>query len=118
MDGGIKRCHLRVQSQVRLPPGMNAVLVPAMHVRPGESPARMLHTKCMVFELRHLNSGTLVHSYMTEGAALAFVRDVIRIAGRDRAAGFTLEERDERGDVRALASGEKLVRRALEDRAE
>ncbi len=72
----------------------------------------------VVFELRRLDSGTLVHSYVTEAAALAFVRDVIRVAGRDQAAGFALEERGERGAARTLASGAALVQRALEDRAE
>jgi ATP-dependent 26S proteasome regulatory subunit len=72
----------------------------------------------VVFELRRLASGTLIHSYITEGAALAFIRDVIRVAGRDQAAGFALEKLDERGAARALASGPALVQRALEDRAE
>jgi hypothetical protein len=72
----------------------------------------------MVFELRHLDSGTLVHRYISEGAALAFLRDVIRIGGRDRAAAFTLVECDEEGDKRTVASGAALVQRALEDRAE
>ena len=81
--------------------------------------AWMLHNKLpMAFELRHLESGTLVYSYISEGAALAFLRDVIRIGGRDRAAGFTLVECDEGGDKRTVASGAALVRRALEDRAE
>ena len=71
----------------------------------------------MVFELRRLEAG-LVHVYATEAAALAFVRDVVRIGGRDQAACFSLDERDERGQTRRLADGAALVRRALEDRAE
>ena len=72
----------------------------------------------MVFELRHLDSGKLIHQYRTEGAALAFVRDVVRVAGRERAARFTLEERDTGGQSHNLATGAALVQRALEDRAE
>jgi hypothetical protein len=37
-----------------------------------------------VFELRRRDTGSLVHAYATEGAALAFVRDVIFIGGRDQ----------------------------------
>ena len=70
------------------------------------------------FELRRRDTGSLVHAYATEGAALAFMRDVVRIGGRDQAANFALDERDEQGQTRRLAEGVVLVRRALEDRAE
>jgi hypothetical protein len=72
----------------------------------------------VVFELRDQDSGRLIHRYATEGAALALVRDVVRIGGRDQAATFTLAECEEDGDEVVLASGPALVRRALEDRAE
>ena len=72
----------------------------------------------MVFELRRADTGSLIHRYTTEGAALAFVRDVIRIGGRQEAAGFALDERNEQGQTRTLAEGDALVQRALEDRAE
>jgi hypothetical protein len=72
----------------------------------------------VAFELRRLDTGGLVHRYAPEGAALAFMRDVVRIAGREQAACFALDQRDERGQVRTLAEGAALVRRALEDRAE
>jgi hypothetical protein len=72
----------------------------------------------VVFELRRRETGSLVRAYATEGAALAFVRDVARIGGREQAAGFALDERDERGQTRRLAEGVALVQRALEDRAE
>jgi hypothetical protein len=72
----------------------------------------------VLFELRHLDSGKLIHQYRTEGAALAFVRDVVRVAGRERAARFMLEERDMNGETHTLATGASLVERALEDRAE
>jgi hypothetical protein len=71
----------------------------------------------MVFALRRRDTGGLVHRYATERAALAFVRDVVRVAGRERAAGFALEEQDEQGQTRPVAEGMVLVRRALEDRA-
>jgi len=72
----------------------------------------------VVFELRRRDTGSLVHAYATEGAALAFVRDVILIGGRDQAACFALEARDKRGQTCRLAEGPALVQRALEDRAE
>ena len=72
----------------------------------------------MVFELRDHDSGKLIHRYATEGAALALVRDVVRIGGRDRAAAFTLAECADNGEEVVLASGPALVQRALEDRAE
>jgi len=43
---------------------------------------------------------------------------VVRIAGREQAACFALDERDARGQKRPLAEGMGLVQRALEDRAE
>jgi hypothetical protein len=63
----------------------------------------------VVFELRR-DTGGLVHAYATAGAALAFVRVVIRIGGREQA-GFVLDERDERAQIRRLAEGVALVRR-------
>jgi hypothetical protein len=71
----------------------------------------------MVFDLRRLETGGLVHRYATESAALAFIRDVVRIEGREQAACFVLEEQDAGGSTRAIAEGADLVRRALEDRA-
>jgi ATP-dependent 26S proteasome regulatory subunit len=72
----------------------------------------------MSFELRRLDTGALVHRYATEGAALSFVRDVIRVAGREEAACFVLEEREPLGGARFIADRAALVQRALEDRAE
>jgi hypothetical protein len=69
------------------------------------------------FDLRRLDTGALVHHYVTEGAALAFVRDVVRIAGHQQAETFALDEQDAEGEVFTIAEGADLVRRALEDRA-
>jgi hypothetical protein len=71
----------------------------------------------VVFELRDLRTRKLVYRYNTERAALAFVRDVIRVSGHEEAARFSLEEGDESGEPRTVAAGELLVQRALEDRA-
>jgi hypothetical protein len=71
----------------------------------------------VAFELRHLATGNLIHRYPTEGAALAFVRDVVRVGGRAAAEQFALDQRDEHEQTRTLAAGAALVRRALEDRA-
>ena len=72
----------------------------------------------MAFELRRRDTGGLVHRYATEGAALAFMRDVLRIVGREQAARFALDERDAQGQARPIAEGMVLVQRAVEDRAE
>jgi hypothetical protein len=74
-------------------------------------------SRLVVFELRRRDTGGLVHHYATESAALAFVRDVVRIAGREQAACFALDER-ERNQTRTVAVGIALVQRALEDRAD
>ena len=71
----------------------------------------------VVFHLRRLDTGGLVHRYDTEGAALAFIRDVVRIGGREQAACFILDEQDTDGNTHRIADGVDLVRRALQDRA-
>ena len=71
----------------------------------------------MGFDLRRLDTGALVHHYATEAAALAFVRDVVRVVGHDQAATFALDERDADGNVHSIAQRADLVRRALQDRA-
>lgn len=71
----------------------------------------------MVFQLRYLRTLALVHTYPSEGAALAFVRDVVRFGSREDAAGFVLIEEDAHGQSRVVAEGAVLVTRALEDRA-
>ncbi|MDQ6673992.1 MAG: hypothetical protein M3069_25150 [Chloroflexota bacterium] len=72
----------------------------------------------VVFELRRLDTGGLVHRYATQSSALTFVSDVVRVGGRKQAVGFVLNELDEQGQTCTLADGMALVRRALEDRAE
>lgn len=54
----------------------------------------------VVFLLRRRDTGGVVHRYATEGAALGFVRDVLRVGGREQAAGFVLEQLDEGGQAR------------------
>jgi hypothetical protein len=71
----------------------------------------------VVFELRRLDTGGLVYRYSTEGAALAFVRDVVRIGGHDQAACFALDEADAVGKTERIAEGPELVRRAVQDKA-
>jgi hypothetical protein len=68
------------------------------------------------FELRHLVSGATIHAYVAEAAALGFVRDVIRVRGRNDAACFALICIDKDNVVHSMAEGEALVARALEDR--
>ena len=71
----------------------------------------------MAFELRRLDTGGLVHRYDSEGAALAFIRDVIRVTGREQAATFALYEQHSEGREQPIAEGADLVWRALQDRA-
>ena len=71
----------------------------------------------MMFDLRRLETGGLVYRYETEAAALAFVRDVVRIGGHEQAARFALEEQDAEGNTHTIATGADLVRQALQDRA-
>ena len=71
----------------------------------------------MMFDLRRLETGGLVYRYETERAALAFVRDVVRIGGHEQAACFALEEVDAEANTHAIAKGADLVRRALQDGA-
>ena len=72
----------------------------------------------MTYELRHLDTAALVRTYEKEGAALAFLRDVVRLGSRDAASRFVLSQEDEHGETRVVAEGEALVRRALADQTE
>lgn len=69
----------------------------------------------MVFELRRLDTGGLVHRYEDEGHALAFVRDVVRVGGHEQAALFALYEQDSDDREHPIAQGADLVWRALQD---
>ncbi len=71
----------------------------------------------MVFRLQYRDTSALVHAYETEGAALAFLRDVVRVGGWERAGQFTLVRVDANGETTVLARGEDLVTRALQDLA-
>jgi hypothetical protein len=73
--------------------------------------------RTVVFELRRLETGGLVHRYDTEGAALAFLRDVVRVAGHEQATSFGLCQQDSVGREHPIAKGADLVWRALQDRA-
>jgi hypothetical protein len=69
------------------------------------------------FELRFLPTRGLVHRYHTESQALAFVRDIVRVAGHDRARQFSLDVLGAGGDTRTIAEGDALVERALADQS-
>jgi len=70
------------------------------------------------YHLRHLDTGAVVRAYEKEGAALAFLRDVIRLGSRDAASRFVLTVEDEHGVARTIAEGAALMERALQDQAE
>lgn len=108
-----------IDRPVPVPPGFDTADQPGRGLlEAGGRGPECAVTPTVVFELRRRDTGGLVHAYRTEGAALAFVRDVIFIGGRDQAACFALEMRDELGQIRTLAEGLALIQRALEDRAE
>jgi hypothetical protein len=67
------------------------------------------------FELWHMGTAALVHTYDSEGAALAFVRDVVVFAGREAGKQFQLFRVDV-GGLAIVAEADGLMRRALEDR--
>ena len=67
----------------------------------------MLRT--VAFELRRLDTGGVVHRYESEGDALAFVRDVVRVAGHEQAAVFALYEQDSEDREHPIAQGADLV---------
>jgi hypothetical protein len=67
------------------------------------------------FELRYIATRRLIREYRSEGAALAFVRDVVRLGGREPASQFELLVAD-RDTLMYVAGGVGLVQRALEDR--
>jgi hypothetical protein len=70
------------------------------------------------YQLRHLDTGAVVRTYEKEGAALAFLRDVVRYGSRNAASRFLLTQDDEHGGASVIADGEALIRRALEDQAD
>ncbi len=70
-----------------------------------------------MYRLQYRDTGALVRAYETEGAALAFVRDVVRFGGREEAGRFALVEEDAAGQITVVAEDEDLVIRALQDRA-
>ena len=74
-----------------------------------------LHSRMVAFELWHLETAALVHCYTSEGAALAFVRDVVVFGGRQAGREFQLFRVDAHG-LSVVAEGDVLMRRALEDR--
>jgi hypothetical protein len=66
-------------------------------------------------ELR-LTTGGLVHTYASEGAAPAFVRNVVVFAGREAGAQFQLVRVDAGARTTVVTEGEALVRGVVEDR--
>ena len=56
----------------------------------------------VAFELRHLLSGAVIRVYPSEGPALAFVRDVVRLRGHHDAARFALTYTDEHNVVQRI----------------
>ena len=111
---------VRKRRQKAWPTERNSGLITDAHELVGVTPARPLRILSrVVFELRRLDTGALVHRYDTEGAALGFVRDVVRVAGHQQAASFALYEfeLDSEDREQPVAEGADLVWRALQDRS-
>ena len=69
----------------------------------------------MVLQLWHLKTGTLIPGYQTEGAALAFIRDVLLFASREEVAQFRLTRTDTY-ERTAMVARVKHCCSAVEDR--
>jgi len=68
------------------------------------------------FQLADTMTERLIHTYTRESAALAFVRDIVRLRSRQDAAHFRLRAVPRGALPETVAEGEQLVQRALEDR--
>jgi hypothetical protein len=68
------------------------------------------------FELAYCRTARVIRTYACESAALAFVRDVVLFGSHADAAQFRLQRVAIGLQVETVAEGERLVRRALEDR--
>ena len=66
----------------------------------------------MAYEIWDVESANLVGSYATEGAALAAVRDAVRLTDESAALGWALAREDRRGTTTTIASGRNLLDRA------
>jgi hypothetical protein len=69
-----------------------------------------------VYQLLFAHSRQLVHTFASEGAALALLRDIVRVRGHRDAAQFELCEVRNGVPQAPIATGDDLVRRAVEDR--
>ena len=97
----------RIESQARHSARCNGVFQPEIRRAPSGTVA---------YRLIYTPTWQLVRSYAGEAAALGFVRDVVRLGGRQAAAQFALQMAGDGGEPTMVAAGEELMRRALEDR--
>lgn len=65
------------------------------------------------FELWDMETGNLVSDYLTEGAALAFVREIINASGANAVMTWELARGADDIDTEPIARGSDLVSRAL-----
>lgn len=79
---------------------------PLAHTRPEDAS----------YELAYFRTARVIRRYSCEGAALAFVRDVVLFGSRADAAQFRLQKILAGPRVATIAEGEQLVTRALQDR--
>ncbi len=79
-------------------------------------PVESGRSDALQLQLAIAETGQVVRTYAREAAALAFIRDVVFLRGRQDAAQFTLRTIDVDNRIRTLAEGDALVQRAVEDR--
>jgi len=82
----------------------------------GQRSAAPARAEVVCFQLAHKLTGRLIHTYAREGAALAFVRDIVRLRSRQDAAQFRLRVVPRDAPPATVAEGDQLVQMALEDR--
>src|SRR5689334_13721805 len=76
--------------------GVYTALHGGLHLAHANSSGRMVCTGgSMTYALRYLDTAALVRNYEKDGAALAFLRDVVRLGSRDAASRFLLSHVDE-----------------------
>ncbi len=66
----------------------------------------------MAYELWRISTGNLQNTYASQAEALAVVLTVLQARGPEEAADFALGYENRRGQTRAIATGEELVRLA------
>jgi len=79
-------------------------------------PEPLVSLEGVVFQIWQMQTGRFVWTFLREGTALGFVRDVVRLRSHQDAAQFELRMVCRAVVTSKLAEGEQLVKLALQDR--